>query len=300
MNNLLVIYNPYSGKSKDIKKIKEEMTQVALNNDYQIEFIETKRRKHATEIMQNIKNYDLVVSMGGDGTFNEVVKGNLLRKNKLLLSHLPVGTTNDLKCSFGFKGDIVGIFDSILKGKDVTYDILSVNDTPFTYTAGFGKFLNIPYETSKKDKLKYGYFAYINNGIVDLVKNGIKLYDVEYEINGIKEKIKTPLVLISNSLKMAGMKFYSNVKLNDGEFEVIIAKTNSIIKLAIGLVKVKMGKTSKHYKLIKTNNIKFKINDDIKNWCIDGEKLESKPKEYDVKIKEKIKCRVDIEANNYM
>ena len=32
----------------------------------------------------------------------------------------------------------------------------------------------------------------------------------------------------------------------------------------------------------------LKINDDIKNWCIDGEKLESKPKEYDVKIKEKV------------
>ena len=300
MKSLLVIYNPYSGKKKNIKKLKKEMIKIASVNDYNIEFIETKQKDDATNIMKNIKYYDLVVSMGGDGTFNEVVKGNLQRKNKLLLSHLPVGTTNDLKSSFGFSGDTISIFNSILEGKNVTYDVLSVNDTPFTYTAGFGKFLNIPYETSKKDKSKFGYFAYINNGIIDLFKNGIKLYDIEYEVDGFKQKAKTPLVLVSNSLKMAGMKFYSNIQLNDGKFEVMIANTNSIIKLAIGILQIKMGKSSKHFKLVKTNNIKFKINDEIKNWCIDGEKLESNPQEYNVKIMEKIKCRVDIKAKNYL
>lgn len=299
MKDLLVIYNPYSGKKKNIEKLKKEMIKIASLNNYNIEFVETSKKDDATDIMKSIREYDLVISMGGDGTFNEVTKGNLQRQNKLLLSHLPVGTTNDLKSSFGFNGDTISIFNSILEGKNVTYDILSVNDIPFVYTAGFGKFLNIPYETCKKDKTKFGYFAYINNGIVDLLKNKIKLYDIEYEINGYKKNIKTPLVLISNSSRVAGMKFYSNVQLNDGEFEVMIAKTKSIIKLAIGIIQIKMGKSSNYFKLVKTNNIKFKINDSIKNWCIDGEKLETNPQEYNVKIMEKIKCRVDKNAKNY-
>ena len=35
---------------------------------------------------------DLVISGGGDGTFNEIVSGNLRREKQIPLSHIPVGT----------------------------------------------------------------------------------------------------------------------------------------------------------------------------------------------------------------
>ena len=162
--------------------------------------------------------------------------------------------------------------------------------------------LNIPYDTKKKDKMKFGYFAYINNGIFDILTKKIKLYHVEYVINGVVNKITTPLVLVSNSNHMAGMKFYDDAKLNDDKFEVLIANTNSIIKLAIGLLQIKTKKNSKYYKLIKTDNIKFTIKDsqDLKNWCIDGEKFEDKPNIYDIKVLKKIKCKVAKEADYYI
>lgn len=303
MQKILVIHNPYSGKQKHIHTIIKEMKKIAIDNGYDIEFIKTTKKHDATEIIQNInEQYDIVLSMGGDGTFNEVVTGNVKRDNPFVLGHIPVGTTNDLKSSFGLSGNVLQSFKSILKGKEVSYDVLSLNDTPFTYTAGFGKLLNIPYETKKKDKMKFGYFAYINNGIIDILTKKIKLYHVEYQINGVTNKVITPLVLVSNSNHMAGMKFYDDAKLNDDKFEVLIANTNSIIKLAIGLIQIKMKKSSNYYKLIKTDNIKFIIRDgqDFKNWCIDGERFEEKPTIYDIKILKKIKCKVANKTDCYI
>lgn len=303
MKKILVIHNPYSGNQKHNHRIIKEMKKIAASNDYDIEFIKTTRRHDATEIIERIDNkYDMVLSMGGDGTFNEVVTGNVKRSTPFVLGHIPVGTTNDLKSSFGLSGDIPHVFENILKGKEVSYDVLSLNGIPFTYTAGFGKLLNIPYETTKKDKMKFGYFAYINNGIIDILTKKIKLYHIEYEINGITNKLITPLVLVSNSNHMAGMKFYDDAKLNDDKFEVLIANTNSVIKLAIGLLQIKMKKNSKYYRLIKTDNIKFIIQDsqDFKNWCIDGEKFEDKPNVYDIKVLKKIKCKVSNDADCYV
>ena len=45
---------------------------------------------------------DLVISVGGDGTFSEVMNGNLEREKQLVLAHLPVGTTNDIGHMYGF------------------------------------------------------------------------------------------------------------------------------------------------------------------------------------------------------
>lgn len=303
MQKILVIHNPYSGKQKHIQKTIKEMKKIAFNNGYDIEFIKTTKKHDATKIIQNVnEQYDIVLSMGGDGTFNEVVTGNVKRDTPFLLGHIPVGTTNDLKSSFGLSGNVLQSFESILKGKEVSYDVLSLNNTPFTYTAGFGKLLNIPYDTKKKDKMKFGYFAYINNGIFDILTKKIKLYHVKYEIGGVINEITTPLILVSNSNHMAGMKFYDDAKLNDDKFEVLIANTNSIIKLAIGLLQIKTKKNSKYYKLIKTDNIKFTIKDsqDFKNWCIDGEKFEDKPNIYDIKVLKKIKCKVAKEADYYI
>lgn len=300
MKKLLIIHNPYSGNQKNSENIKRKLACIAKENGYDITFKKTKKRKDATNIISKCRYYDLVISMGGDGTFNEVAAGNLKRKTPLKLSHLSVGTTNDLKSSFGFTGDIVSDFIKLLNGKDVSYDVLSVNGTPFTYSAGFGKFLNIPYETTKEDKAKLGHFAYIKNGIIDYFKDCMKMYDVEYEIEGKKKSVQTPLVLISNSNQIAGHKFYNDVKLNDDKFEVLIAKDKAVIPLAIGLVKIKFNLHSKSFKIIRTDHIKFVIKDKINSWCIDGEKLNTNTQEYDVKILKKMPCRVSLEAKDYL
>ena len=95
------------------------------------------------EPLAPVNDIDLVISVGGDGTFNEIVSGNLKRNKPLVLSHIPVGTTNDLRTLFGYGRDILKNIENILKGKDKQIDICILNDKPFVYVYGFGKFVSL-------------------------------------------------------------------------------------------------------------------------------------------------------------
>lgn len=105
--------------------------------------------------------------MGGDGTFNEIVHGNLCRKKRLVLAHIPIGTTNDVGVMFGYGKDIEKNIDLCLKGEIKGMDIPLINGRPFVYVAGFGKFMNIPYDTPRDLKKKYGHLAYMFGGLKD-------------------------------------------------------------------------------------------------------------------------------------
>ena len=84
MKTCAVIYNPNSGHIFN-KKYLKEYKQILLKNDYNPKFIGTEYSDHAKEIVNHLEKVDLVISMGGDGTFNEVMSGNLERKNYIVV-----------------------------------------------------------------------------------------------------------------------------------------------------------------------------------------------------------------------
>ena len=66
-----------------------------------------KLKKYDFEVTYNFHpKAELIISIGGDGTFNESMTGNLKRKERLLLSHIPVGTTNDVGAMFCYGKEV--------------------------------------------------------------------------------------------------------------------------------------------------------------------------------------------------
>lgn len=166
MKTCVVIYNPNSGHTLRKNRIYRYKDIIERNN-YSVTFIGTEYHGHAKEIVSHLGYVDLVISMGGDGTFNEIVCGNMQRKNRLILAHIPVGTTNDVGVMFGYGKDIEKNLEMCLTGEVKGMDICMVNNRPFVYVAGFGKFLNIPYDTPRTLKKKYGHLAYLMSGLKD-------------------------------------------------------------------------------------------------------------------------------------
>ena len=139
MKTCIVIYNPNSGhtlKKEDIPSYKS----IIEKHGYHVTFIGTEYKGHAKEIVSHLKHVDLVISMGGDGTFNEIVYGNLCRTNRITLAHIPVGTTNDVGVMFGYGKDIKKNLELCLSGQVVYMDIPLINNRPFVYVAGFAPF----------------------------------------------------------------------------------------------------------------------------------------------------------------
>ena len=164
MKKCLVVYNPNSGKYNkketlpNIKKILEEY-------NYEVDIKETVSKCDATSIVAKYPSCDLLISIGGDGTFNEVMTGNFKRKERLTLCHLPSGTTNDIGAMWGYGKNLISNLKLALDGEVKRIDVCTINNRPFVYTAGFGKFMNIPYETPRKLKKRLGHLAYIKEGI---------------------------------------------------------------------------------------------------------------------------------------
>ncbi len=286
MKKCTLIFNPNSGKKLD-KKFLEEYVKILAENDYETNIYFTRYRGHATEIIYELEESDLVISIGGDGTFNEVMIGNLQREDRLLLAHIPVGTTNDLGTMFGYTKNIINNLTLTLEGEIKGIDICTINNKPFVYSAGFGKFMNISYETPAKKKKRLGKFAYYFNGIKDFI-NPTPLYELTYKVNNKTYKGKYSFLLISNASSIAGFNnFHKEVKLNDNRFEVLFCKFTSKKDIIRSLYHITTGNiaTMEGFEFHRTNELKVIFKDYPKKaWCIDGEKLEESTKFYDINI----------------
>ena len=296
MKKCAVIVNPTSGKGVALKKIKQ-IRMVLDEYDYKYQMYITEYVGHAKEIVMNLEKVDLVISIGGDGTFNEVMQGNFLRKNRLLLSHIPFGTANDVGAMYGYGKNIIKNLRMALDGEIKKIDICTINDVPFTYVAAFGKLTNVSYETPKKLKRRFGYLAYLITGLKE-INNKTKLYNIKYEVNGKTFINKYSFLLISNANRIAGINnFYDNIYLDDNQFEVLfcnLTKKKDMIKTILHLSKKDITKAP-GFSFYKTNKLTVEF-DDVPNkgWSIDGEELKDKNLKYEIKIVRNVKILLPI------
>lgn len=286
-----VIYNPNSGHILKPRNIKE-YKKILKRYGYEPRMIGTEYAGHAKEIVSHLDTVDLVISMGGDGTFNEVMHGNLARNNRLILAHIPVGTTNDIGVMFGYgkkmKKNLKDLLNGVVKGMDVCL----INGRPFVYVAGFGKFLNVAYETPRALKKKYGKIAYLIEGVKDFFKP-TKLYKITYRVNGIEKTGYYSFMLISNANRIAGINnFYRDIKLDDNQFEVLFCsfkKRIDILRKFSLLLTTDVSKIS-GFEFYKTNSLEVSFrNYPKKAWCVDGERLDRAVLNYKITNEQNVK-----------
>lgn len=290
MKTCVVIYNPNSGKKiKD--NLLENYLDILMENGYNPEVVISKYKGHITKIVSELRKVDLVISLGGDGTFNEAMNGNFLRKERLLLAHIPLGTTNDVGTMFGYGKDPISNLKLLMDGEITEMDICCINNKPFVYVAGFGKFMNVPYETSRELKKKIGYFAYVVEAFKEF-RNITRLYDLSYEIDGESYHGLYSFMIISNANRIAGINnFYNDVKLDDGKFEVLfcnLTRKKDVLKTLYYLSKHDITKVPGFY-FHKTNNLKIKFKKKSPSWCVDGEEMSDGIKEYNVEVIPKVR-----------
>lgn len=296
MKTCAVIYNPNSGKGITDKEL-EKIKKILLDYEYEAIIYKTEYKGHALEIIESLKSVDLVISIGGDGTFNEVMSGNFKRTRKLLLAHIPVGTANDIGAMYGYSKHLIRNLKLLLNGKVKNIDICTINDTPFTYSAGFGKFVNISYETPRELKKKYGYFAYLIEALKDF-KGPTKLYDLTYEVDGKTISGKFSFVLISNANRIAGIQnFYKNIKLDDNRIEILMCDATAKRDIARGLYRLKTSDITKApgFNFYKTDKFKVTFNDvDNPKWSLDGEKYVGDTNTFEIKIVRNVKIMLPL------
>ena len=284
----LIIYNPRSGKGKVKEKI-DIYKEILKDNNYEVDIVATKGVGYATEAVVTADYHDILFSVGGDGTLNEVVRGNFMRNKKMTICPLPSGTCNDVATMLGYGSDPHKNMELVLDGEVHSMDIGTLNDTPFVYVVGMGKFMNIPYETKSSDKRRAGYLAYVKDGVKEALDK-LKRYKTEVEIDGNKMDGYYSLIMISNSDHVAGVRrFHKNVCLDDGELEVLLCRAQTKTKFIKNFLQLFLGRNTDEIISLKARDIKIRLIDKpSKKWCIDGEKYEYSGDTYHIKANKKM------------
>ncbi|MCY9785503.1 diacylglycerol kinase family lipid kinase [Nocardiopsis sp. EMB25] len=123
----------------------------ALTAELDVTVVETAYRDHASELARKASadGFELVLSLGGDGTVNEVVNGLLATPGDLprpRYAVIPGGSANVFIRSLGVPGDPVeatsAVLEAIREGREREINLGRItsdqDDRYFTFCAGFG------------------------------------------------------------------------------------------------------------------------------------------------------------------
>lgn len=295
MKKCVIIMNPESGKKKKIKTY-QEFYDILRKYGYDAEIIFTKAKGDAKKIIQSLdEKTSLVISGGGDGTLNEIVSGNVLRKKPLTIAPLPLGSTNDVGNMYGLNKNVYQNLEILLQGKAKKVDVCYINDTPFIYVACLGDYIDMAYATPRSLKKRYGKIAYILYGFQQL-RNKINQYNIKYKVDNIEYEGTYSFIFISNSSRIAGQPdVYYDVKLDDNMFEVALANIKTkkdMIKILV-LISTMDVKDIPDITYFQTNNFEIEfLNGPKTSWCIDGEEYKSSSKKFKFNVKQNMKMLV--------
>ena len=283
MKRCVMIYNKKSGKVKS-EDLVDYFYETVNKHGYNLEIMITKKKNDGENIMESLPdNTDLVIAAGGDGTFNEVIKGNIKRKKKLLMAQLPLGTTNDVATMYGFSKDYKKDLELIFTGVKKNIDIIMINGNPFVYVAAFGNFINVTFDTPKKLKEKFGRLGYILYGLTEL-KERIRINHIKYTVDGETKEGDFSFMFITNSTRIGGVDdIYPDIKLDDNKFEVLLCKIKrkSDVLKALHHIKNHGVENYPNCEYYCTSN--FEIEFDKKpdhSWGLDGEEFKSKTNKF--------------------
>lgn len=230
---LLLIVNPCSGRAKmrtELLRVVETLS----NGGYTVTVYPTKARGDATDCVCALREdeYDRIVVCGGDGTLNEVITGLMQSKLHITLGYIPSGTLNEWSSGLGIAKSIPKAAKDITTGKKIQLDMGRFGDRYFAYTASFGAFTDASYSAPQDIKNVLGQAAYFFEGIKSL--GNIKPVHLRFKTKEREIEGDFLFGAVSNSMSVGAIVKFdeSVVKLNDGQFEVLLIKNpDNILKL---------------------------------------------------------------------
>ena len=252
----LVVVNPKASVGK-AEKDWPEIKQMLIDAGIEFDDVLTEYPRHAIEIVRNAiveQGYRKFISVGGDGTNNEVINGiftqDVVPTTEITMAALPIGTGNDWCRTFGIPLEYEEIIKIIKTGYTFAHDIGKLTyyndgDSKIRYflnAAGTGLDEMVCSSTNlMKQQGKSGTIRYL----ISLVKCIFK-----YKITHIQLTIDDELVFDDYILNLSigngrfnggGMMTMPNAIPNDGLFDVTVIKKVSIFKFAANVKNVYDG-----------------------------------------------------------
>ena len=275
MKKIKIIANPSSGREGAVEIINKLLVPFASKGT-SILLNFTQKAGDARKFAATDDGEDCIISMGGDGTVNEVVSGLYDAKRDTPLAIYPAGTVNDFAESMGIPKDPYDFYTMVLYGKKSAVDIGLCGDSAFINVCAVGAFSEIGYSVPDEAKSAVGRLAYYAEGFrmfrgKDFLKSG---FDVHIDCDGEHMDTKALMVMVSNSNSVGGFaKISPEADVKDGLLELAVIEEMSMAKVFELFRTVGLGKHIDHDHFIYRHGKKITLRADTPMHVdIDGEK----------------------------
>ncbi len=223
MKDLFLVVNPTAGGSRVNKIWMDELKPLLNKNEVNYDYEMTTHPQHAIEVARAKINegYQIICSVGGDGTANEVINGILKADRKGIFAAFAIGTGNDVPSVFGLPElDIDAALDCLINGQDMDFDVgyCKNADRYFVGVASMGFDAEVADRTNKRGKKKKGKFNYEIAIFETILK--FRPYDVVITPSDSPPiEGKRMLIAIGNGKRYgAGMHICPSAEVTDNKF----------------------------------------------------------------------------------
>lgn len=246
-----VIINPVAGAGATAKKwpqIKYLLNSLGLRFEYDL----TEAPGHATELAKSAaeEGYELVVSVGGDGTINEVVNGlyNAGRIEVVTLGIISTGAGSDYIRTIGIPGHFKRACQRLMNPRRVVLDVGVVEyfssgrgaKRLFVNSASLGLGAEVVKATSQRFKTLGRKASYLMSYLTTFLS--YKNRDVSVEVDGEAESRKVYTIVVSNGRYAGGgMLIAPDAELTDGLLNIMTIGDMNKLDLLLSLPRVYNG-----------------------------------------------------------
>lgn len=262
------IINPSSGKQNFLKSIESVVGCLVLNQVLnQVDVVYTKQQGDALEEARKIKKgeYDFVVSVGGDGTLNDVVNGLMEGGSETPLAVISVGTANDFAQYVKPPQTPEAFCKMIMEFKTRCIDVGKINDRYFINRVSGGFGANVGDKVSQESKAVLGKLAYYMEGALDFSKKGMETIKIRLDSVQFRGEREVISFMVLNTCVGFGMyRGLPEKNPDDGTFDVMIVKKMDLGQVPGLGIQALTKKMVKHPKVrhFRTERIRIESADD--------------------------------------
>lgn len=238
--SLFFVLNPVAGKGR-AKALVPVIEKICKDNNVEFQIKTTHRPGEATEISNQAveEGFKRIISVGGDGTLNEVING--IAGSDAALGIIPGGSGNDFIRSINKSRDIEKIILDIITGEVKKTDLGVCNNKYFINVGSAGLDAEVVIRTEKAKRFFSGSAAYIAAVLYTIFT--YKGWNMKIQVDDKSFEAKTLLTAIANGKYYGGgMIPVPEAKIDDGYFDICHVGHMSKLKMFILFPKYMKGK----------------------------------------------------------
>ncbi|HZG73550.1 MAG TPA: diacylglycerol kinase family protein, partial [Chondromyces sp.] len=232
-------------------------------------------RRLAEEACQ--RKIDTVVSVGGDGTLNEIINGLAEKEYRPSLGVIPLGTVNDFARALGIPLKAEQAIHLIKEKVKKQVDIGKLNDHYFLNIVALGGIAEATAEVSTEMKTTLGSLAYLLEGMKSL--RAKTPFSLEIETEGGRWKGEAFLFLAALTNSVGGFeKLAPEAEPDDGKLHCFIINELNLPQLFLIIPALLRGELKEHSKVqfFRTDKVRIHSLEPLKA-NMDGEEGDEVP-----------------------